>query len=89
LPRAEVEHRGSFPNTPLRGRGQIVKEEPGRVAGLEHLERRPGAVQDDGHLIVDIVRRGGCHGSGAVGSRKSFHASILAGSFLPPVPRGT
>ena len=76
---AEVEHGGGFPDAALGGGGEVVEEEAGRMAGFEHLERGPGAVKDDGHFIVDIVRGSGCNGAGAVGASKTFHNSSFAG----------
>jgi len=51
----------------------------GRVAGIDLLDGAVDAAQDYGQVVIEIVRRGGCHEVCAYQSRCCVHGWRLAG----------
>ena len=78
---AEVEEAGGFPDAALGGALEIEEERAGGVARLELDEGVVGGVDDDGQLVIEVMRGGGGHGAGTVGFGESFHIRIVAGEF--------
>ena len=75
---AVVEHGGCLPDAALGGGGEIVEQEPRGMSRLEEVHGAAGAVEDDGHFVVDVVGDSGRDGAGAIDASKSFHDRIVA-----------
>ena len=78
---AEIQQTGSFPGAAL-SRAACFDEE--RARGMIGRERGKGigkAGENDGQLIVEVMRGSGGHGAGAIVARKALHKLTVAGEF--------
>ena len=76
---AEVQEAGCLPNAVLGGALQVEDQGAGGVSRLEGMQGEGGSVDDDGEFVIEVMRGGGGHGTGAIGFRKAFHIRMVAG----------
>src|SRR5579884_952537 len=65
-PGGEVQQARSRPGAALRRRLQVEEQSPHRVAGFQGPDAVADAGQNDRQVIVQVVRRGRCHGTDAI-----------------------
>ena len=49
------------------------------MPGFQGFQGVGGGIDDDGQLVIEVVRGGGGNGTGAIGVSQSFHTRMLAG----------
>ena len=49
------------------------------MPGFQGLQGVRRGIDDDGQLVIEVVRGGGGNGTSAIGVSQSFHTRILAG----------
>lgn len=75
---AEVQESGRFPGAALGGAAGLDEEGSGRVIQGEGRQGIGKAREDDGQLIIEVMRGSGSHGSGAIVAGKTLHKPTVA-----------
>ena len=75
---AEIQKTCGAPCAALRGALQIEEQIDGGVFIVQHIERERDGRQDDGQLIVEIMRNCRGHRVGTVGLGEALHNSRVA-----------
>jgi hypothetical protein len=58
---------------------QIEQKGSGGMARFQGFQGVRRGIDDDGQLVIEVVRGGGGNGTGAIGVSQSFHTRMLAG----------
>jgi hypothetical protein len=49
------------------------------MSGFQGFQGVRSGIDDDGQLVIEVVRGSGGNGTGAIGVSQSFHTRMLAG----------